>query len=152
VAQLQKLDDIVARRQRWCGALSARLEGTPGITLPMPTPGCEPSWWFYMMRAVPEELRADADQFAEALRAEGLPASAHYITQPVYQYPIFTQHSAFPHGHHAYEAQTYEAGLCPNTEAILETCVILSVNEAYTETDLDETARAIRRVAAWFRR
>src|SRR5581483_9218148 len=97
VAQLKKLDDIVARRQRWCGALSERIADAPGITLPTPTPGCSPSWWFYMLRVVPEELHASADQFAEALRAEGLPAGAHYIGVPVYEYPIFVNESAFDH-------------------------------------------------------
>ncbi|MGQ9542121.1 MAG: DegT/DnrJ/EryC1/StrS family aminotransferase [Armatimonadota bacterium] len=151
VAQLEKLESIVARRRRWCEALSERLRGLPGITLPQPTPGCEPSWWFYMMRVVPDSLGADADSFAEALRAEGLPVSAHYIGQCVYQYPIFTDHSAFERGTHAYCARAYTEGLCPSAETILDTCVVLAVNEAYTDTDLEETAYAIRRVAQWFR-
>ncbi|MGQ9881788.1 MAG: DegT/DnrJ/EryC1/StrS family aminotransferase [Armatimonadota bacterium] len=151
VAQLEKLESIVARRRRWCEALSERLRGLPGITLPQPTPGCEPSWWFYMMRVVPDSLGADAASFAEALRAEGLPVSAHYIGQCVYQYPIFTDHSAFERGTHAYCARAYTEGLCPSAETILDTCVVLAVNEAYTDTDLEETAYAIRRVAQWFR-
>lgn len=150
VAQLRKLDSIVERRQEWCGELSRRLRSVEGITLPEPTPGCEPSWWFYMMRVVPETLGADADTFAAALRAEGLPTGAHYIGAPIYAYPIFTEHSAFPRGKHAYQEREYRLGLCPETEAILNTCVILSINEAYTPTDLDETARAVRRVAEWF--
>ncbi len=151
LAQLPKLEGIVARRRRWCEALSERLRGLPSISLPQPTPGCEPSWWFYMLRVVPGALGADADAFAEALRAEGLPASAHYIGQCVYEYPIFTNHSAFERGTHAYSTRSYGKGLCPFAEAILDTCVILSVNEAYTETDLEETAHAIRRVVCWFR-
>lgn len=151
VAQLEKLENIVARRRRWCDALNERLRGLSGITLPRPTPGCEPSWWFYMMRVVPELLGADADTFAEALRAEGLPVGAHYIGQCVYEYPIFANHSAFERGSHAYSARLYAKGLCPSAEAILATCVILSINEAYTDTDLEETAHAIRRVVQWFR-
>lgn len=151
VAQLGKLESIVARRRRWCEALSERLHGLPGVTLPQPTPGCEPSWWFYMMRVVPDSLGADADTFAEALRAEGLPVSAHYIGQCVYQYPIFTDHSAFERGTHAYCARVYTKGLSPSAEMILDTCAVLAVNEAYTDTDLEETAHAIRRVAQWFR-
>jgi dTDP-4-amino-4,6-dideoxygalactose transaminase len=69
----------------------------------------------------------------------------------VYEYPIFTNHSAFERGTHAYSARLYAKGLCPSAEAILATCVILSINEAYTDTDLEETAHAIRRVVQWFR-
>jgi dTDP-4-amino-4,6-dideoxygalactose transaminase len=150
VAQLGKLDSIVARRQQWCGALSERLRGVPGIHLPEVTADSESSWWFYMLRVEPETLGADADAFAKALSAEGLRASAHYIGKCVYEYPIFTQHSAFARGEHAYQRTTYEQGLCPEAEDILRTGIILSINEAYTETDLEETVHAIRRVAEWF--
>jgi dTDP-4-amino-4,6-dideoxygalactose transaminase len=151
LAQLGKLDSIVDRRRAWCSELSARLEGTPGIALPEITPGCEPSWWFYLLR-VTEALHADADAFAEALRREGLPASAHYIGQCVYEYPIFVEHSAFARAAHPFADRPYARGLCPTAEAILRTCVLLAVNEAYTRDDLDETARAIRRCASWFAR
>ena len=35
-------------------------------------------------------------------------------------------------------------------ERILRDIVTLSVNEAYTETDLDQTELAIRRVVEWY--
>lgn len=149
LAQLRKLDSIVARRRAWCGELTARIADAPGIALPETTPGCEPSWWFYLLR-VTEELGADADTFAEALRKEGLPASAHYIGQCVYQYPLFTKHSAFARAPHPFSARTYARGLCPVAETILDTAVLLSINEAYTPADLDETAHAIRKCARWF--
>ena len=152
VAQLPKLDNIVARRRAWCAALSAQLADLPGLCLPMETPGCDSSWWFYMMRVVPAELGADATEFAQALQAEGLRVSAHYIGQCIYEYPIFTEHSAFARGEHAYMQQPYGKGLCPEAEAILETCVTLAINQAYTETDLKETVKAVRRVVAWYQR
>ncbi|HXF64870.1 MAG TPA: DegT/DnrJ/EryC1/StrS family aminotransferase, partial [Caldilineaceae bacterium] len=150
LAQLKKLDDIVARRRRWCSALSEQLAGLPGIDLPQVTPGCEPSWWFYMLRVRPDELGADADEFAAALQAEGLRASAHYIGHCIYEYPIFVEHSAFERGEHAYMRRDYGKGLCPQAEAILETCVMLAIHQAYTETDLAETVQGVRRVAKWF--
>lgn len=152
LAQLGKLDGIVDRRRKWCAGLSERLTGIEGITLPEPTPGCEPSWWFYMMRVQPSALGADADAFAEAIRAEGVPAGAHYIGRCVYEYPIFVDHSAFQHGSHPFSARTYGKGLCPEAEAILDTTVIIPINEAYTDTDLEETALAVNRVARWFTR
>jgi dTDP-4-amino-4,6-dideoxygalactose transaminase len=149
LAQLRKLDDIVARRRAWCGELCRRLRGLPGVVLPTPTEGCDPSWWFFPMQVLPEELGAEADAFAAALRAEGLPVGARYIGVCVYQYPVFAEHSAFARGEHPYHQREYRAGLCPEAERILRDCVTLAVNEAYTATDLDETERAIRRVALW---
>jgi perosamine synthetase len=148
-AQLRKLDDIVERRRHWCNALATQLGGTPGLALPQPTPGCTPSWWFYMFRVAPE-LRANADTFAAALQAEGVRCGAHYIGSPVYRYPIFRDHSAFARGGHPYEARDYTREWCPVAEAILDTCVMITVNEAFTETDVREVAHAVRRAAAWF--
>lgn len=150
LAQLQKLDDIVARRQAWCSQLSEQIGDLPGIDVPTITPGGEHSWWFYMMRVVPEQLGANADEFAAALQAEGLRASAHYIGQCVYSYPIFREHSAFERGYHPYMQRTYAAGLCPQAEQILETCVVLSVNQAFTDLDLAESVAAVRKVATWY--
>ena len=149
-AQLRKLDDIVARRRRWCEGLTARLEGTPGISLPQPTPGSDPSWWFYLLRVRPDELHADADAFSAALGAEGIRCGAHYIGSPIYRYPLFTDHSAYERGEHPYAARDYTQESCPVAEAILETGVMLPVNEAFTETDCDEIAHGIRRAAAWY--
>lgn len=150
LAQLRKLDGIVARRRAYAQGLTEALSGVEGISLPKPTPGCEPSWWFYMIRVQPDVLGVDADEFAKALSLEGVPAGAHYIGQPIYEYPIFANHSAFERGSHPYVERTYARGLCPNAEQILLTCVILRVNEAFTETDMRETAHAVRRVAKWF--
>jgi len=150
VAQLRKLDDIVDRRRKWCAALSERLRSVEGITLPEVTPRCEASWWIYMIRVQPEALGVDADEFVIALRAEGLSAGAHYIGQCIYEYPIFVNHSAYERGSHPYSERTYCKGLCPNAEEILDTCVILPINQAFTEIDLEETAYGIRRAAKWF--
>lgn len=150
IAQLRKLDDIVARRRAWCNALTEGIRGLPGLRVPEPTPGCDPSWWFYMLQATLQDGGPDADTLAKALRAEGLPVGAHYIGIPVYEYPIFANHSAFERGSHPYAVQDYRHGLCPNTEQILDRCMLLSVNEAYTPQDLEETIRAFHHVCCWF--
>ena len=150
LAQLRKLDEIVSRRRRWCEALSEALSEVGGIAPPLPTEGCESSWWFYMLRVDSEILGADADEFAGALKAEGLPVSAHYIGRCVYTYPVFSEHTAFERSGHPYEARSYGPGLCPVAEEILKTAVVLSINEAYTEADLKETICAIRRNAHWY--
>ena len=73
LAQTRKVRDIVRRRREWCTQLTARLSDCRGIMLPIPTPDGEHSYWFYMMRVMPEQLGGDADEFAaDALaKAEG---------------------------------------------------------------------------------
>lgn len=148
-AQLRKVQGIVERRQAWCGGLSRRLGDIEGLILPQVTQGCEPSWWFYMLRVVPEVLGLNADEFADALKAEGMPVAAHYIGRCVYEYDLFTKHSAFARGAHAYERIKYAHGICPQAEELLDHAVVFSINEGYSESDLAETVEAFHKVAAW---
>lgn len=151
IAQLNKLDSIVQRRRKWCAALTERLKGLQGIALPKVTEGCDPTWWFYMVRVVPSVLKATADQFVAAMKAEGVPLGAHYIGRPVYEYPLFREHTAFDHGEHPFKARDYAKERCTEAEAILDTCVMLSINESYDEQDLEETATAFHKVANYLR-
>lgn len=150
LAQLRKLDSIVARRRAWCEKLTEGLQGIAGLHLPKILPECQPSWWFYMMRVEANLLGADTDTFAKALQAEGLPVGAHYIGKCLYEYPIFQNHTAFARASHACDAYSYQAGMCPVAEQVLDTCIMLSINEAYTERDLEETLQGFRKVSSWF--
>jgi dTDP-4-amino-4,6-dideoxygalactose transaminase len=153
LAQLRKLPRIVARRRAWCARLDAAIAGAPGVLPPRVTDGCEPSWWFYTLRIDPAVLGVDADAFAEALGAEGVRASPHYIGQCVYEAPLFVQHTAFARaGGHAYEGRGYARGLCPEAERILATCIVTPVSEAFTDADADEVGEAISKVACWLTR
>ncbi len=151
LVQLEKLEGQISRRRRWCMGLSEKLQSTEGITIPATVPKCDPSWWFYILRVVPEVLGAGAGAFADALQQEGLAAAQDYVRQCVYEYPVFTGHSAFSRGTHPYTARDYGKGLCPTAEAVLDTAVALPINAGYTERDLDETALGIRKVAKWLR-
>jgi dTDP-4-amino-4,6-dideoxygalactose transaminase len=150
LAQVRKVDHIIQRRRQWCSELTTRIANLKGLQLPEITRNSDHSWWFYLMRVDPKQLGATADDFAAALRAEGLPVNAHYIGRPVYLYPLFTTHRAWKNAPHAFESQRYEKGLCPIAEEILETCVQLPINEAYTPQDLEETTLAITRTARYF--
>lgn len=149
IAQLAKLDSIIERRQKWCGELSQRLSGLPGVILPEPTADSDVSWWFYMFRVDAEKLGATADEFGAALQAEQVPVGVHYIGRCIYEYPIFEQHTAFAHGGHPFDRFNYKKGLCPQAEDLLTNCLILPVNEGYTQQDLDETVEAFQKAVAW---
>jgi dTDP-4-amino-4,6-dideoxygalactose transaminase len=152
VAQLRKLPSIVSRRQSWCARLTERLRGLRGLSLPRVSDRCESSWWFYMMRVDEHELGASTDEFAAAIQAERVPVTVHYIGQCVYESSLFVNHRAFERGSHPFAERNYSTGLCPTAEAILDTCVMLPVNEAYSDQDLEDTVVAIRRVGEWFGR
>jgi hypothetical protein len=72
-----------------------------------------------MLRVEPRSSGATADEFAKALAAEKLPAAAHYIQRPIYQYPLFTDHSAFDARRSPVQADRLQIGQVPVAEEIL---------------------------------
>ena len=103
-----------------------------------------------MMRVDAAKLGADVDEMAEALAKEGICAGAHYLNEPVYNYPIFTEHSAFDHADHPFNIREYHMGLCPVAEEVLDTCLLISINEGYTQQDLEETIEGMSKCVRYF--
>lgn len=151
IAQLDKVEDICAKRHVYGDALNAALQGIPGLYPHKVLPDCECSYWFYMLRINAEEFGADRDEFAKALNAEGIPAGAGYIPYCVYQYDMFKNRTAYPGGtNYPFGNTEYKEGDCPVAEEILKTSVKLFVNEFYTEQDLQDTIKALKKVCAYF--
>jgi perosamine synthetase len=151
LAQLRKLDAICAARHAHGERLTALLHGAPGIHPPRVPPGGYATYWFYLFRVDEEALGVSTDQFAEALRAEGVPAGAHYIGKCVYEYPALGV-GRWALGSQSPYDPTTQRPCCPNAEAILRTGIIVPIHQAYTETDIEETAAAIRKVACHYAR
>ena len=154
LAQLAKLDSIVARRRRYGDALHAGLAGLPGLIPQGFVDGARPSYWFYMFRTDPAVL-GPRERFVRALNAEGLNASAGYVDRATYLYDVFTKKqgfggSAFPFS--LAPEMNYVPGLCPHAEEIVDHVVRLSVNEFFTDADLQQTLAGVRKVVHAFTR
>lgn len=91
LSQLQKLDGFIeARRANW-KRLRDGLEGVPGLLLPEPTPGSDPSWFGFLMTVLPDApyRRAGLTEFLEdrkigtrRLFAGNLTRHPAYLDQP----------------------------------------------------------------------
>ena len=136
IAQLDKLQGICTRRSEIGERITREIAGLPGVYAPKVLEGCRSSYWFYMMRIAATQAGVDAQGFADALKAEGVPAGKGYIPTCIYEYPLFKG--------------TYPRGLCPSAEKILETSVKFSVSEFWTDEDVEQVIAAIRKVAAWY--
>ena len=156
LAQLEKLESICERRTRAGDLLTSLIEGAPNVWTVRPYPGGVCTYWFYALR-VPAAMR---DKFARALTAEGLPASAGYVSKPIYLFDVLRDKqtfgtSHFPFGYAPFRPSEgeieYHEGLCPVTEREIIPCMIrIPLNEFWSEDDARDAARAIRKVAAHF--
>lgn len=156
IAQLDKVEDICSKRHAYGEKLNAALQNLPGVYPHKVLADCESSYWFYMLRVNEAELGTTRTEFVKALQAEGLPATEGYIPSCVYQYDMFKNKTVYP-GNTQYpldgihgESIEYKDGDCPVAEAILDTCLKLSISEFYTEQDLEETIAAIHKVCAYY--
>lgn len=159
LAQLERLSEFVERRNRLGRRLDEHLRQIPGIR-PQTTPdGAYHTYFLYLFRLDREVLGCSAEEFAQAVQAEGVPAKARLITggRPVYLYDIFQKRSAFPGSTYPFCSQdtgadrVYRRGDCPVAEAAFDDWLTIEFTENLTETNVDEFAEAIAKVAAYFR-
>lgn len=156
LAQVEKVEEICRKRNEYGVALTEGIKDLPGIYVPKVYDDCKSSYWFYLIRVDEKELGCTREEFAEALRAEGVRAGAGYIKQCVYEMDMFTNKTAYgemkcPFSCPFYGREIeYKTGLCPTAEAILKTCIRLECKEFYTKQDLEETIAGIRKVSAYF--
>jgi perosamine synthetase len=153
-AQLTRLEGIAAKRAKLGNLLTEELAGIPAIQTHLVRPDDRCVYWFYMTRLVPEKVRCDRATFVKALAAEGATFTAGYIAVPVYGMPMFQNHSFFAGHWPAKEcgltSMDYTKVKCPETEAILKTCMRFIVNEAMDEDYIRSVAQAVRKVAKFY--
>lgn len=159
IAQLEKVQSIVARRTELGMRLARGLRAIPGI-IPQATPDDSPHTFFlYVVRLDPKLIHATPKQFCDALAAEGIPSEPGKITggMPIYLYDVFQRQSAFPGSRLPFVSKElgsdvrYPKGLCPNAEAAFESTFNFNINEFYSERDIDEMVEATAKVAAYYR-
>jgi len=151
-AQLKKVADAVQRRRLTADALTGKISGLKGVSAPLVPSGLNPAYWLYMLR-IDAASGTDAKTFGDALIAEGVPAWAQYIVDPLYLSPIFAEKRTYGSSGYpftAFASQEFVPGLCPNAEAALRSCIAIHWNENYSSRNVEQIAAAINKVAAYF--
>jgi len=150
-AQLERLEGIVRKRSHLGNLLTEKIAGLPGLLPHQVHPEDRCNYWFYFFRLKPEAIRCDRGEFAKALVAEGVEASAGYIPVPLHRNPVFTKHAFFAGRWPVHElgltTMDYSKHQTPEAEAILRTGIKITIHEAMTEDYIASVADAIRKVA-----
>ena len=124
----------------------------PDVT-PQQTPdGCRHGYFLYLFKLDLGRLRCTSQEFSEALSAEGVPNKARLITggMPVYLYRIIRYRPAFPRSEYPREGRRYAKGDCPVAEDAIDLWFTMNIYEHDTETDIQEIAHGIGKVASHF--
>lgn len=154
LAQVHKLDEVLARRRSRAAQLTSLIRRIPGVSAPRVPENTTHSWWLYMLQVDQEVLGVTTQAFGEALIAEGIHAWVRYIIEPIYTSPIFAKPKTYGTSGYPFKewgGQRFEKGLCPNAELALSRTVAVHWNENYTEAQVEQIAAAIAKVCAYFR-
>ncbi len=130
--QMQRLDEMIAKRQRVADWYNQRLAEIPGVECPQIAPTTtRMSWFVYVIRFAPE---LDRDQIAAELEARGIPARPYFL--PIHLQPYMVERFG------------YRPGDFPVTEDLGRRGLALPFSSVMTEEQVDlvclELSKAIQ--------
>lgn len=130
VSQMQRLDEFVIKRHTIAQRYDELLADLPLVT-PWQHPDSYSGLHLYVIRLKLAEIRKSHCEVFEALRAEGVGVSLHYI--PVYRQPY-------------YERLDFKAGYCPEAERYYAEAISLPMYPGLTDRQQDRVVSALRAV------
>jgi len=136
-SQLEKLDTFIRRRRQIAGRYDEFFKEIPEVEPLRRLKERESAWHLYVVRFDLERLSVGRGEIFDALRAEGIGVNVHYI--PVYLHPY-------------YQRLGYKKGLCPRAEEQYEKIITLPIWPGMTDKDVDDVIKAVRKVAAAYRK
>ena len=160
LAQLDKLDEVVAARIRVAEMLTERIAGLAGVEPPVTTPGCKHSYWKYPLRVDGSIIEGGLDGFSKRLRDAGVFNAPRYVKKPAFMLQVFRERNTFGRSGFPFEGPhrrglppvVYDAAEYPGALDALSRVVVLPINERYTEEHVDYVAGQIRQAAGEPRR
>ncbi len=155
LAQLGKLDNMIAARVRTAARMDKALAGLRGVEIPFVPPNVRHTYWKYCVRVDPSVIRGGADALGAKLKAAGVFCVPRYIQKPAFECEVLRDRvtfgkSQFPWvgDHRKGEPEiVYDAKETPGTTEALAHVVVLPWNERYEDKHVDFVADVVRRAA-----
>ncbi len=150
--QLQKLPEIVAKRRRAVARLEEGIRDLRRVRLGKVIEGAKSAYWFVLLKLDLEGLKVPKAQFAAAVAAEGVPCTASY-DHIVYEQDWIRDRQTYgqsrcPWVCPFYGKEVNYEGSCPNARLAIDTHMLTSVHECYTDREADDIAAALGKVEA----
>jgi dTDP-4-amino-4,6-dideoxygalactose transaminase len=147
-AQLEKLPEIVARRQMLAEMLTQRLRGLDAIETPWIHSGAQHTYWKYCVRTSKSLPGEAVVEMAQLLKQRGIVSAPRYIQKPAFMCEIFQKRKTFGTSGYPFtlarpEALDYRSERFPGTFAALERILVVPWNDRYDEADVSYIAEAM---------
>ncbi len=156
LAQSRRLPAILQHRRHSARLLVEKLTQIEGIIPPFVWPQATHSWWKTSFQIDPELLDCTVEQFQEALAAEGMPFGTGYGGD-IYACRALAEHRAYGSGDFPWEPPygrniEYRTEDYPETLWAQRNTFVTSWNEGFTDSDVEDLAQGIAKIAAHYRR
>jgi dTDP-4-amino-4,6-dideoxygalactose transaminase len=138
IHQLRRLDDFITTRQRYAGLYDQAFADLPEVETPVVRSDRNHVYHLYVIRLQLDRLAIDRAQFIEALKAQDIGTSVHFI--PVHLHPFYQERFG------------YRRGDLPQAEAIYDRIVSLPLYPRMTEADVVDVIQAVRHIVTTNRR
>jgi len=123
IAQLERIDEILGKRERVARIYNERLKEVDGVEAPYVAPNVRISWFVYVVRLADRYTREDRDRTLQCLRERGIGCSNYF--QPIHLQPFYRKRFG------------YKEGDFPITEGIASRTIALPFYNNLTEKEID---------------
>ncbi len=130
VAQMERLDEIIAQRQRVANRYMQRLMDVPDLILPTIPEGAEMSWFVFVVRLAAGYTREERDRVIQGLRNHDIGAADYFPCihlQPFYR-----------------EAFGFREGQFPIAESVSQRTLALPFFGEMTDREIDLVAQTVQ--------
>lgn len=121
IVQLSRIEEFKAKRKTVAGLYQEMLTGDDRLIVPAEGPGCDMSWFVFVVRLTEQFGRDDRDKILDLMRQAGVQVSNYFA--PVHLQPFMAERFGF------------KKGDFPITEAISERTIALPFYNNLTRED-----------------
>lgn len=129
IAQMKRIDEILANRTRVASYYVQRLGDMPRVTMQKVLPACKISYFVMVVRLDDRYTSRDRDRLLVALRERGIQSSNYF--PPVHLQPFYVKDYGF------------RAGDFPICEALSDRTIALPFHGQLTEPEVDRVCREL---------
>lgn len=138
IHQLRKLDGFINKKEKIAGLYNQVFERMPQIIFPKPGKNIKHSWYLYPILINDKLLKIDRNKFIEALKAENIGTSVHFI--PVHLHPYYR------------DKFNFKKGDFPNAEYVFDRIISLPIYSAMSFNDVKDVILAIKKIINYYKK
>jgi UDP-4-amino-4,6-dideoxy-N-acetyl-beta-L-altrosamine transaminase len=135
--QLEKLNLFQKRREEIVKFYGEAFSDLEEIETPFVKSNIKPAWHLYVIKIVSEKLKINRNQFIEALKAENIGTSVHFI--PVHLHPYYR------------DTYGFRRGDFPNAEYAFDRVISLPLFPKMSNKDVKDVIDAVRKIVVYYK-